>query len=89
MSPESAAGRRPALRRHHAAVPHPAPSTDALFLALRRMRAPLVAVVAVFTVAVTGLALKPVPAMRRSSSSSWAKPEPTPPMVKLGRTTNG
>lgn len=59
MSPESAAGRRPALRRHHAAVPHPAPSTDALFLALRRMRTPLVAVVAVFTVAVTGLALIP------------------------------
>ena len=38
---------------------------------------------------VTGDADKPVPAIRRSSSSSWAKPEPTPPMVKDGRTTSG
>ena len=28
-------------------------------------------------------------AMRCSSSSLWAMPEPRPPMVKLGRTTSG
>ena len=38
---------------------------------------------------VVGLAASPAPAIRRSSSSSCAKPEPTPPMVKLGRTTSG
>ena len=38
---------------------------------------------------VVGLADRPAPAIRRSSSSSCAKPEPTPPMVKLGRTTSG
>ena len=38
---------------------------------------------------VTGEADRPAPAIWRSSDSSWAKPEPTPPMVKLGRTTTG
>ena len=38
---------------------------------------------------VVGLAARPAPAMRRRSVSSWTKPEPTPPMVKLGRTTSG
>ncbi len=38
---------------------------------------------------VVGLAESPAPAIRRRSASSWAKPEPTPPMVKLGRTTSG
>ena len=38
---------------------------------------------------VVGLAASPAPAIRRRSASSWAKPEPTPPMVKLGRTTSG
>ena len=38
---------------------------------------------------VTGLAARPVPAICRSSSGSWANPEPTPPMVKEGRTTTG
>ncbi len=38
---------------------------------------------------VVGLAARPAPAIRRSSPSSCAKPEPTPPMVKLGRTTSG
>jgi len=38
---------------------------------------------------VVGLAVRPLPAIRRSSSVSWAKPEPTPPMVKDGRTTTG
>ena len=38
---------------------------------------------------VTGDAARPVPAIRRSSVSSWAKPEPTPPIVKDGRTTTG
>ncbi len=38
---------------------------------------------------VTGEYCRPAPAMRRSSSSSWAKPEPRPPIVKDGRTTTG
>lgn len=38
---------------------------------------------------VVGESVRPCPAMRRSSSSSWAKPEPAPPMVKEGRTTTG
>ena len=38
---------------------------------------------------VVGLAARPAPAIRRRSASSWASPEPTPPMVKLGRTTSG
>ena len=47
------------LRRRFVRVPAPAPSTDALFLALRRLRAPLIVVVAVFTVSVVGLAVIP------------------------------
>ncbi len=38
---------------------------------------------------VVGESVRPCPAMRRSSSSSCAKPEPAPPMVKEGRTTTG
>ena len=38
---------------------------------------------------VVGLAARPDPAMRRRSFSSYAIPEPVPPMVKLGRTTMG
>ncbi len=38
---------------------------------------------------VVGLAARPAPAMRRRSSSSYAMPDPVPPMVKLGRTTIG
>lgn len=38
---------------------------------------------------VVGESVRPWPAMRRNSSSSWAKPEPAPPMVKEGRTTTG
>ena len=38
---------------------------------------------------VVGESARPVPAMRRSSSSSCAKPEPAPPIVKEGRTTTG
>ena len=38
---------------------------------------------------VVGLRVRPVPAMRRSSVSSWAKPDPAPPMVNDGRTTSG
>ncbi len=38
---------------------------------------------------VVGLACSPAPAMRRSSCSSWAKPDPRPPMVNDGRTTSG
>ncbi len=38
---------------------------------------------------VVGESARPWPAIRRRSSSSWAKPEPAPPMVKEGRTTTG
>ncbi len=38
---------------------------------------------------VVGLACRPAPAIRRSSASSWANPEPSPPMVNEGRTTSG
>ena len=34
-------------------------------------------------------AASPAPAMRSRSSALWAKPEPSPPMVKEGRTTTG
>ena len=36
-----------------------------------------------------GLASRPAPAMRRSPSSSYAIPEPAPPIVNDGRTTSG
>ena len=38
---------------------------------------------------VTGEAASPMAAISRSSASSWAKPDPTPPIVKLGRSTSG
>ena len=38
---------------------------------------------------VIGLSLRPCPAIRRSSVSSWANPLPRPPMVNDGRTTSG
>ena len=38
---------------------------------------------------VIGLSLSPCPAIRRSSVSSWANPDPRPPMVNDGRTTSG
>lgn len=47
------------LRRRYVPVPDPAPSTDAIFLALRRMRVPLIIVVCVFAVSVFGLMLIP------------------------------
>lgn len=47
------------LRRRRVPVPQSAPSTSALFLALRRMRAPLIVVVVVFSIAVAGLTLIP------------------------------
>jgi Trk K+ transport system NAD-binding subunit len=47
------------LRRVMVDVPAEPPTTDALFLALRRMRAPLVVVVAVFAVMTFGLSLMP------------------------------
>ena len=36
-----------------------------------------------------GLACRPAPAILLRSSSSYAKPEPRPPMVNDGRTTTG
>ena len=47
------------LRRRFVRVPAPEPSTDAVFLVLRRMRAPLIVVVVVFAISVAGLALIP------------------------------
>ena len=38
---------------------------------------------------VVGESCRPAPAMRRRSASSWAKPEPRPPIVNDGRTTTG
>jgi len=38
---------------------------------------------------VTGDAASPIAASSRSSASSCAKPEPTPPMVNEGRSTSG
>ena len=38
---------------------------------------------------VVGLACRPAPAIRRRSASSYAIPEPTPPIVNDGRTTSG
>lgn len=52
-------GRQRTLRRRFVRVPAPEPSTDALFLVLRRMRAPLILVVVVFALSVAGLALIP------------------------------
>lgn len=52
-------GGKRALRRRFVRVPSPAPSADAVFLVLRRMRAPLIAVVVVFTLSVVGLSLIP------------------------------
>lgn len=54
-----ARARPDSLRRVMVDVPDEPPSTDALFLVLRRMRAPLVSVVAVFAVMTFGLSLMP------------------------------
>lgn len=53
----SAPWRGSPLRRRSVRVPDPVQPTDALFLALRRLRAPLITVVVVFSVGVTGLTL--------------------------------
>lgn len=50
---------RPARPRRVVPLPAEVASTSAIFLALRRMRAPLLALVVVFTVAVAGLSLTP------------------------------
>lgn len=52
-------GAQRTLRRRFVRVPAPAPSSDAVFLVLRRMRAPLIAVVAVFTASVVALTQVP------------------------------
>lgn len=51
--------RRQVLRRRSVAVPTEVPGTDAIFLVLRRMRAPLIVLIAIFTVSVLGLSLMP------------------------------
>lgn len=56
--PWSRPGRR-SLRRVAVEVPTDVPGTDAIFLALRRMRAPLIVLIAVFTIAVAGMTLIP------------------------------
>ena len=53
---------RAELRRVPVGVPDETPSTDAIFLVLRRMRLPLIVVVTIFTVAVIGLTVIPRPA---------------------------
>ncbi|MDO5534915.1 MAG: NAD-binding protein [Propionibacteriaceae bacterium] len=57
--PPHLGGSSTTLRRRHVPVPAPEPSTDAMFLVLRRMRVPLIVVVAVFTVSVMGLVAIP------------------------------
>ena len=47
------------LRRVRVDVPTDVPGTDAIFLMLRRMRGPLILVVAIFTFCVVGLSLMP------------------------------
>lgn len=52
--------RRPARRRRtDVEIPTEVPSTDAVFLVLRRMRAPLIVLVVIFTICVAGLAAIP------------------------------
>lgn len=51
--------RRGSLRRAEVDIPTQVPSTDAVFLVLRRMRAPLLALIGVFTFSVVGLSLAP------------------------------
>lgn len=48
-----------ALRRRHVRIPDDAPSVDAIFLVLRRMRLPLIVLVVVFSISVAGLTLIP------------------------------
>lgn len=51
--------RRSPLRRARVPIPRHADSTDVVFLVLRRMRGPLISVIAVLTIAVIGLSLIP------------------------------
>lgn len=51
-------GRR-SLRRREVAIPSEIPSTDTLFLVLRRIRGPLVTLIVIFAVSVLGLTLIP------------------------------
>lgn len=51
--------RRQILRRRQVAVPSDVPGTDAIFLVLRRMRAPLIVLVTIFAISVVGLSLMP------------------------------
>lgn len=57
--PPPATQNRRTLRRRFVKVPATEPATDAVFLMLRRMRAPMIGVVVVFTIAVAGLCLIP------------------------------
>ncbi|MDO5499123.1 MAG: NAD-binding protein [Propionibacteriaceae bacterium] len=51
--------RRQVLRRRQVAVPTEVPGTDAIFLVLRRMRAPLIVLIVIFAISVIGLSLMP------------------------------
>lgn len=51
--------RRQILRRRQVAIPTEVPGTDAIFLVLRRMRTPLIVLVAIFAISVFGLSLMP------------------------------
>lgn len=50
---------KPRRRHPHVPVPDEAPTTDAIFIVLRRMRAPLVFITVVFGISVLGLTLIP------------------------------
>lgn len=51
--------RRQVLRRRSVAVPTDVPGTDAIFLVLRRMRAPLIVLIVIFSISVAGLSAMP------------------------------
>ena len=50
---------RPGSRRRAVSIPTEGPSTDAIFLVLRRIRAPLIVLILVFALSVLGLSLIP------------------------------
>ncbi|MFV0462102.1 MAG: NAD-binding protein [Nostocoides sp.] len=58
-APTLAKRARAALRSKDIPVPQESPETDAIFIVLRRMRAPLILLILIFSVSVLGLALIP------------------------------
>ncbi|MDO5710490.1 MAG: NAD-binding protein [Micrococcales bacterium] len=59
MTLRSAGARRNSLRRVAVKVPTNGPTTDAIFLAFRRMRGPLIVMIVTFSISILGLSLIP------------------------------